>query len=60
MRGVRSSPPTPTPASAPKLARAPAPSRQGVDREPVYNPELGLAVEMLKDGLTVEQLWSVL
>ncbi|KAJ9516543.1 hypothetical protein QJQ45_015098 [Haematococcus lacustris] len=33
---------------------------QGVDREPVFCPELGLAVEALKEGLTVEQLWSVL
>lgn len=33
---------------------------KGVDREPVFCPELGLAVEALKEGLTVEQLWSVL
>lgn len=34
--------------------------KQGADREPVFCPELGLAVEALKDGATVEQLWSVL
>lgn len=33
---------------------------QGADREPIYCAELGLAVEQLKEGLTVEQLWSVL
>ena len=30
------------------------------NREPVYNAELGLAIEQLKEGLTIEQLWSVL
>lgn len=29
-------------------------------REPEYNQHLGLAVEQLKDGVTIEQLWSVL
>ena len=29
-------------------------------RDPVYNNDLGLAVEQLKDGLTIDQLWSVL
>ena len=29
------------------------------DREPVLSHELGLAVEKLPDGLTLEQLWSV-
>jgi len=33
---------------------------QGMDREPVYCGHLGLAVEQLKEGNTVEQLWSVL
>ncbi|KAG2435580.1 hypothetical protein HYH02_011873 [Chlamydomonas schloesseri] len=33
---------------------------KGADRDPVYCAELGLAVEGLKEGLTVEQLWSVL
>ena len=31
-----------------------------VPRDPVYNADLGLAVEQLKDGLTIDQLWSVL
>mmetsp|Transcript_8063 Transcript_8063/g.23100 ORF Transcript_8063/g.23100 Transcript_8063/m.23100 type:complete len:371 (-) Transcript_8063:344-1456(-) len=30
------------------------------DLEPVYSPELGLAIEGLQDGVTVEQLWNVL
>eukprot|EP00002_Diphylleia_rotans_P031467 TRINITY_DN6536_c0_g2_i3.p1 TRINITY_DN6536_c0_g2~~TRINITY_DN6536_c0_g2_i3.p1 ORF type:complete len:315 (-),score=57.19 TRINITY_DN6536_c0_g2_i3:430-1374(-) len=30
------------------------------DREPVFCQELGLAVERMKDGLTVDQLWQVL
>jgi len=30
------------------------------DREPVYSPELGLAVEKLKDGFTIQSLWEVL
>eukprot|EP00899_Mesostigma_viride_P025515 jgi/Mesvir1/6148/Mv00848-RA.2 len=30
------------------------------DREPEFCPELGLAIEKLKDGLTIEQLWNVL
>lgn len=30
-----------------------------IDREPVYNAELGLAVERLRDGLTLQSLWSV-
>ncbi|XP_064614147.1 Bardet-Biedl syndrome 5 protein-like [Liolophura sinensis] len=30
------------------------------DREPVYNEELGLAVEKLKDGFTLSGLWEVL
>jgi Bardet-Biedl syndrome 5 protein len=33
---------------------------KGVDRDPVYCAELGLAIEQLKEGLTIEQLWSVL
>jgi len=32
---------------------------KNVDREPVYSPELGLAVEKLRDGMTMEELWSV-
>lgn len=30
-----------------------------IDREPVYNPELGLACERLKEGTTIAALWSV-
>ncbi len=42
------------------LATYYAEATKGVDREPVYCAELGLAVEQLKEGLTIEQLWSVL
>lgn len=31
-----------------------------LDREPVYNAELGLAIERLKEGTTLAGLWSVL
>merc|ERR1719161_514695 len=31
-----------------------------MDREPVYNAELGLACEKLKDGTSISSLWSVL
>jgi len=44
-------PPPPSP-------RLPLP--QGNSREPVYCGHLGLAVEQLKDGTSVESLWSVL
>ncbi|EFJ53283.1 Bardet-Biedl syndrome 5 [Volvox carteri f. nagariensis] len=37
-----------------------ADATKGVDRDPVYCAELGLAIEQLKEGLTIEQLWSVL
>ena len=30
------------------------------DREPVYSEELGLAIEKLKDGFTLQGLWDVL
>ena len=30
------------------------------DREPVYNAELGLAVERLRDDYTISQLWNVM
>lgn len=30
-----------------------------VDREPVYCPELGLAIEKLPEGTSVEHLWSI-
>lgn len=29
-------------------------------REPVYNEELGLAIEKLKDGFQLKNLWDVL
>mmetsp|Transcript_18075 Transcript_18075/g.60502 ORF Transcript_18075/g.60502 Transcript_18075/m.60502 type:complete len:146 (+) Transcript_18075:700-1137(+) len=30
------------------------------DREPEFNADLGLAVEQLREGLTVKQLWALL
>merc|ERR1712187_877042 len=30
-----------------------------IDREPVFNAELGLAVERLKEGTTLQSLWAV-
>ena len=30
-----------------------------VDREPEYNASLGLAVEKLRDGVSIEDLWNV-
>lgn len=30
------------------------------DLEPVFSPELGLAVEKLKDGYTLQTLWEVI
>ena len=30
------------------------------DRDPIYSPELGLAIEKLKDGFTLEGLWEVM
>ncbi|CAE7510486.1 BBS5 [Symbiodinium sp. CCMP2456] len=30
-----------------------------IDREPIYNNELGLAVERLKEGSTIQQLWQI-
>eukprot|EP00959_Pyramimonas_sp_CCMP1952_P049607 1036509-Pyramimonas_sp.AAC.1 len=33
---------------------------KNTDREPVFSPELGLAIEGLRDGITLENLWSVL
>ena len=29
------------------------------DREPVWNQDLGLAVEKLREGFTVQNLWQV-
>jgi len=37
-----------------------AESNKSTDRDPVYSPELGLAVETPPESLTLEQLWSVL
>jgi Bardet-Biedl syndrome 5 protein len=31
-----------------------------VVREPVYNEELGLAIEKLKDGYQLKNLWDIL
>ncbi|GLC40971.1 hypothetical protein PLESTB_000961300 [Pleodorina starrii] len=42
------------------LAQYYADATKGADRDPVYCAELGLAIEQLKEGLTIEQLWSVL
>ena len=30
------------------------------DSEPVFCPELGLAIEKLKDGFTIQGLWEVI
>lgn len=30
------------------------------DRPPVYSPELGLAIEKIKDGFTLQKLWEVI
>ena len=32
----------------------------GADRSPAYCAQLGLAVEALREGMTIEQLWGVL
>lgn len=32
---------------------------KNADREPVFCAELGLAVEKLREGVTIEELWSV-
>lgn len=37
-----------------------ADGRAGSDREPVYSQELGLAVEKLKEGFTMQSLWEVI
>ncbi|KAK3925737.1 Bardet-Biedl syndrome 5 protein-like protein [Frankliniella fusca] len=37
-----------------------ADGRAGSDREPVYNAELGLAVERLKEGFSLQGLWEVI
>ncbi|KAE8749940.1 hypothetical protein FOCC_FOCC003410 [Frankliniella occidentalis] len=37
-----------------------ADGRAGSDREPVYSAELGLAVERLKEGFSLQGLWEVI
>jgi Bardet-Biedl syndrome 5 protein len=32
----------------------------GTGREPVYCADLGLAIEAPRDGMTIQQLWSIL
>jgi Bardet-Biedl syndrome 5 protein len=32
---------------------------KNLDREPIYNAELGLAIEKLREGLTIQSLWQV-
>jgi Bardet-Biedl syndrome 5 protein len=33
--------------------------QKNADRKPVYDPSLGLAIEKLRDGVTLEALWKV-
>ena len=35
-------------------------SNTAADRPPVFNPQLGLAIESLRDGFTLDNLWSAL
>lgn len=35
-----------------------ADASKATDREPVFDPDLGLAVESLPDGYTIDQLWT--
>lgn len=35
-------------------------SKKQHDREPVFSEELGLAIEKLKDGFTLQGLWEVM
>lgn len=37
-----------------------ADSHQDVDREPEFNETLGLAMEKMRDGLTLKSLWEVI
>jgi Bardet-Biedl syndrome 5 protein len=32
---------------------------KALEREPVYCSDLGLAIENIKDGMTLDQLWNV-
>eukprot|EP01052_Picozoa_sp_SAG31_P071120 SAG31_NODE_30025_length_386_cov_1.059233_1_plen_62_part_00 len=34
--------------------------KQNIDRQPVFCEELGLAVEQLRPGFTIDNLWNVL
>ncbi len=34
-------------------------SGKAVDRDIVYSHELGLAIEALRDGTSIDQLWNV-
>lgn len=34
--------------------------RDASQADPVYNQELGLAMEKLKEGMTLESLWQVM
>jgi Bardet-Biedl syndrome 5 protein len=42
------------------LAAYYADATKAVDRDPVFNADLGLAIEGLRDNLTIEQLWNVI
>ncbi|XP_076328100.1 Bardet-Biedl syndrome 5 protein isoform X2 [Tachypleus tridentatus] len=37
-----------------------ADENHGIDREPIYSEELGLAIEKLKEGFTLASLWAVI
>jgi Bardet-Biedl syndrome 5 protein len=37
-----------------------AESNKTSDREPVYNAELGLAVEKMREGVTAKMLWAII
>jgi hypothetical protein len=36
-----------------------ADASKAADREPVFNEDLGLAIEGLASGLTIDKLWTV-
>lgn len=42
------------------IVRLPMTVPKQQDREPVFSEELGLAVEKLKDGFTLQGLWEVM
>lgn len=37
-----------------------ADGQEHVNKPPIYSPELGLAVEQLTEGFTIQSLWEVL